>query len=102
LSQPLASSAAVVPVLLAGIVGAGIPTLAFILGIRRLGAPRAAILATLEPIVGVGLAAWLLAEQPAAVQVAGGALILAAAVILQVGPRATVAEHEAVASGPSA
>lgn len=96
LSQPVASSAALLPVLLAGMVGAGVPTLAFILGIRRLGAPRAAILATLEPIVGVGLAAWLLHEQPAAVQVAGGALILAAAVILQLGPRATVAEHEAV------
>ncbi len=96
LGQPLASAAAATPVLLAGIVGAGIPTLAFILGIRRLGAPRAAILATLEPIVGVGLAAWLLAEQPAPIQVGGGALILAAAVILQLGPRAAVAEHEAV------
>jgi drug/metabolite transporter (DMT)-like permease len=96
LGQPLASAAAATPVLLAGIVGAGIPTLAFILGIRRLGAPRAAILATLEPIVGVGLAAWLLAEQPAPIQVGGGALILAAAVLLQLGPRAAVAEHEAV------
>jgi drug/metabolite transporter (DMT)-like permease len=96
LGQPLASTEAVVPVLLAGIVGAGIPTLAFILGIRRLGAPRAAILATLEPIVGVGLAAWLLAEQPALVQVAGGGLILVAAVILQLGPRGAVADHEAV------
>jgi drug/metabolite transporter (DMT)-like permease len=101
LGQPVASSDAVVPVLLAGIVGAGIPTLAFILGIRRLGAPRAAILATLEPIVGVGLAAWLLAEQPAPIQVAGGALILAAAVILQLGPRAAVAEHEAVEGAAS-
>ena len=64
--------------------------------IRRLGAPRAAILATLEPIIGVGLAAWLLAEQPAPIQVAGGALILAAAVILQLGPRSAVADHEAV------
>lgn len=99
LGQPLASAEAIVPVLLAGVIGAGIPTLAFILGIRRLGAPKAAILATLEPIVGVALAAWLLAEQPAPLQVAGGALILVAAVVLQLGPRSTVAEHEAVASG---
>jgi drug/metabolite transporter, DME family len=102
LGQPLASGAAIVPVLLAGIVGAGIPTLAFILGIRRLGAPRAAILATLEPIVGVGLAAWLLAEQPAPLQVAGGAFILVAAVILQLGSRSAVGDHEAIEAQPSA
>lgn len=95
LAQPLASSAAVAPVLLAGVIGAGIPTLAFILGIRRLGAPQAAIIATLEPVVGVLLAAWLLAEQPTAIQAAGGALILGAAVLLQLRSR-TVAEHEAI------
>jgi drug/metabolite transporter, DME family len=97
LGQPLASTAAVTPVLLAGVVGAGIPTLAFIIGIRRLGPSRAAILATLEPVVGVGLAAWLLAERPTAVQVLGGALILGAAVLLQLRPGAP-AEHEAVAT----
>lgn len=98
LGQPLASSEALVPVMLAGIIGAGIPTLCFILGIRRLGAPRAAILSTLEPVVGVALAAWLLAEQPAPIQLVGGALILVAAVILQVGPRpGPASEHEAVA-----
>ena len=97
LGQPLESTAAIVPVVLAGTIGAGIPTLAFILGIRRLGAPRAAILATLEPVIGVALAAWLLGEQPAPVQLAGGALILVAAVVLQLGPSGSpVAEHEAV------
>lgn len=95
LGQPLASTAAFVPVLLAGVIGAGIPTLAFILGIRRLGPSQAAILSTLEPVVGTALAAWLLAELPTAVQLAGGGLILVAAVLLQLrpGPRA---EHEAV------
>ena len=101
LRQPLASSAALVPVLLAGFIGAGIPTLAFITGIRRLGASRAAILATLEPVVGVGLAAWLLGQQPTAIQLLGGVLILAAAVMLQLGPSRAVADHEAVA-GPGA
>ena len=95
LGQPLASAAAATPVVLAGVIGAGIPTLAFIIGIRRLGPSRAAILATLEPVVGVGLAAWLLAEQPTAVQLVGGALILAAAVLLQLRP-GPAAEHEAV------
>jgi drug/metabolite transporter (DMT)-like permease len=100
LGQPLASTAALLPVLAAGFIGAAIPTLAFITGIRLLGAPRAAILATLEPVVGVALAAWLLGERPAPFQLVGGLLILAAAVLLQVGPRGAVAEHEAVASQP--
>ena len=97
LSAPLASTDAFVAVLLAGLVGAAVPTLCFITGIRLLGAPRAAILATLEPVVGVALAAWLLGEQPAPVQLVGGALILVAAVLLQVGGRG-LSEHEAVAA----
>jgi drug/metabolite transporter (DMT)-like permease len=96
LVQPLDSGAALWPVLVAGVVGAGIPTVSFIVGIRRLGPSPAAILATLEPVVGVALAAWLLAELPTALQLAGGALILAAAVLLQLRPRGPVADHEAV------
>lgn len=95
LVTPLASPEALWPVLLAGTLGAGLPTTAYLLGIRRLGAPRAAILATLEPVLGVSLAAFLLGEQPTVLQLVGGALILVAAVLLQV--RAdVVAEHEAV------
>ncbi|HET6379420.1 MAG TPA: DMT family transporter [candidate division Zixibacteria bacterium] len=97
LARPLASGAALWPVVLAGTIGAGIPTVAYILGIRRLGPSRAAILATMEPVVGVLLAALLLAEQPTAVQLAGGVLIIGSGVILQFRPRAEVAEHEAVA-----
>ena len=96
LAAPLSSREALVPVLLAGFIGAAIPTLCFITGIRLLGPPRAAILATLEPVVGVALAAWLLGEQPAALQLVGGALILVAAVLLQVGGT-TASDHEAVA-----
>ena len=96
LLAPLDSGAALLPVLLAGTIGAAIPTLCFITGIRILGAPRAAILATLEPVVGVLLAALLLSEQPAPLQLAGGALILVAAVLLQLGGGAS--EHEAVAT----
>ncbi len=96
LGQPAASLAALWPVLLAGVVGAGIPTVAFITGIRLLGAPRAAILATLEPVVGVTLAAVLLGEMPQPVQVLGGALIIAAGVLLQLRAPNELAEHEAV------
>jgi drug/metabolite transporter (DMT)-like permease len=95
LAQPVASWDAISPVVLAGVIGAGIPTLAFITGIRRLGPSQAAILATLEPVIGVALAAWLLAEQPASIQIVGGALILGAAILLQLRPGVS-AEHEAV------
>lgn len=97
LGEPLRSIPAAWPVLLAGVIGAGVPTLAFITGIRLLGAPRAAILATFEPVVGVALAALLLAERPTPVQLAGGALIVGAGIILQLRPRAELGEHEAVA-----
>ena len=100
LGAPLASTDALLPVVAAGLIGAAVPTLAFITGIRLLGAPRAAILATLEPVVGVALAAWLLNERPGFVQLIGGVLILAAAVLLQRRPQATLSDHEAVGIGP--
>ena len=94
LAMPTASVPALWPVIVAGVIGAGIPTVSYITGIRRLGPSRAAILATLEPVIGVALAAALLAERPTPLQIAGGALILVAAVVLQLrGPRA---DHEAV------
>ena len=96
LATPVSSTAALWPVLVAGVIGAGVPTVAYITGIRLLGPSRAAILATLEPVVGVGLAAWLLGELPTLVQVVGGLLILVAAVLLQLGSRTTTSDHEAV------
>lgn len=96
IGEPLASSAALWPVLVAGAVGAGLPTVCFISGIRLLGAPRATILATLEPVVGVGLAALLFGAVPAPLQLVGGALIITAGIVLQLRPRGEVAEHEAV------
>ncbi|MEO6295063.1 MAG: DMT family transporter [Candidatus Limnocylindria bacterium] len=97
LAAPVASVQALWPVLVAGVIGAGVPTVAYITGIRILGPSRAAILAMLEPVVGVLLAAWLLAEKPTVVQLIGGGLILVAAVLLQLGPRGPVADHEALA-----
>lgn len=97
LDAPLASSAALLPVVFAGVVGAGIPTMAWIMGIRILGAPRAAVISTLEPVVGVALAALLLAEIPTPLQVVGGACIVGAAIVVQRRPGVGPAEHEAVA-----
>lgn len=96
-AEPLASVAALWPVLLAGIVGAGLATVCFIAGIRLIGPPRATILATLEPVVGVGLAAILFGSVPTPLQLAGGALIIAAGIVLQLRPSGEIAEHEAVA-----
>ncbi len=102
LAAPTASWPALWPVLVAGTVGAGIPTVAYITGIRILGPSRAAILATLEPVVGVGLAAWLLGERPTVVQLVGGALIVGAAALIQLGSRTTDADHEAIAEARAA
>jgi drug/metabolite transporter (DMT)-like permease len=95
-AEPLAGLEAFLPVFLAGTIGAGLPTVAFIVGIRLTGAPRGAILATLEPVVGVALAALLLAEQPGPLQLVGGVLIILAGVLLQLRRGAEVADHEAL------
>src|SRR4051812_27597782 len=58
----------------------------FFAGLRRVGPSAASILSTIEPVVTVGLAAAVFAERLGAVQLAGGALVLAAVVVL----RATV------------
>lgn len=74
----------VLPLLLfTGIVAAAIPSLGFLTGIRAIGGMRAGILMLFEPVVGVALAAWLLAEALRPIQVVGAAAILAAAVVLQ-------------------
>jgi drug/metabolite transporter (DMT)-like permease len=69
----------------AGILGAGIPSTLFLVGIRTIGGTRAGILMLFEPLVGVTLAAILLHEGLVPIQVVGGAAILAAAVVLQRG-----------------
>jgi drug/metabolite transporter (DMT)-like permease len=79
------------PWILAGsITGAAIPTTAFLTGIGLIGPSRAAMLMTIEPLVGVALAALLLGEKPAPIQVLGGVAVLAAAAILQIAPRTRV------------
>jgi drug/metabolite transporter (DMT)-like permease len=105
-ARPLAAFSALWPVLVAGTVGAGLATVCFITGIRLLGAPRATILSTLEPVVGIGLAALLFGEPPTSLQLLGGLLIISAGILLQF-RRPEVSEHEALpeedaAAGPPA
>ncbi|HEY8772543.1 MAG TPA: DMT family transporter [Candidatus Limnocylindria bacterium] len=97
MDEPLASLAALWPVMVAGVLGAGLATVCFIAGIRLLGAPRATILSTLEPVVGVSLAAILFGTVPTELQFLGGALIIAAGIVLQLRPSGEIGEHEAVA-----
>src|SRR5439155_13525180 len=83
LGAPFAGVRALGLAAVAGIFGAGIPSTLFLVGIRTIGGTRAGILMLFEPLVGVTLAALLLHETLLPIQVAGGAAILAAAVLLQ-------------------
>jgi drug/metabolite transporter (DMT)-like permease len=56
--------------------------LGFFKGMERLGAADASTLSTLEPLITLGLAALVLGEAVSGLQLAGGALILAAVVYL--------------------
>ena len=76
----------VLPLLLVtGIFAAAIPSIAFLTGVRAVGGTRAGILMLFEPVVGVALAAWLLGERLAPIQLVGALAILGAALILQRG-----------------
>lgn len=83
LDVPLRDSRALGLALLAGIAGAGIPSVLLLVGIRAIGGTRSGILMLLEPLVGVSLAALLLHEALLPIQAVGGAAILAAAILLQ-------------------
>ncbi|MEA2622898.1 MAG: hypothetical protein QOH61_1808 [Chloroflexota bacterium] len=68
---------------IAGVFGAALPSLLSLRGVRTIGAARAAILMMLEAVVSVTLAAIVLSEQLAPIQVLGGAAVLLAGAILQ-------------------
>jgi drug/metabolite transporter (DMT)-like permease len=57
--------------------------LTFFAGLARVGPSAASILSTLEPVVTVALAAAAFGESLAPVQLAGGALVLGAVVVMQ-------------------
>jgi drug/metabolite transporter (DMT)-like permease len=59
-----------------------IPVVTFLAGLKRIGPTDASMLSTLEPVVTVALAAWLLDEQLQWITLLGGALILIAVIVL--------------------
>jgi drug/metabolite transporter (DMT)-like permease len=62
----------------------------FFAGLRRVGPSNAAILSTIEPVVTVALAFVVFGEQLGPVQLAGGALVLTAVLVLQAAVRSRV------------
>jgi len=70
-------------ILLGGIVGAALPSVANLTGILIIGPGRTAILMMLEAVVGVVLAVLFLGEHPSVFQVIGGAAVLTAGAVLQ-------------------
>jgi drug/metabolite transporter (DMT)-like permease len=68
--------------------------IAMFLGIALIGAPRAAILSAVEPLIVVLLATLLLGEQLGLPQIGGGVLILVSVAILNWPTRPTLTEVE--------
>ena len=73
--------------LLIAVVSTVVAVSAFFAGLRLVGPSEAAILSTFEPVVTVVLAYMVLGERLSPAQLAGGALVLAAVVLLQLRPR---------------
>lgn len=96
--EPVGSAEAWVLILTAGIIGAAIPAVLIIAGYRRLGPTRGAVLMLVEPVTGVFLAMLLLAEQPTALQLVGGVLVLIGAALVQLAPVSRPAPETAPAT----
>lgn len=83
LAFPLGRVDVLALLLYVGVFAAAVPSVLFLTGIRRIGGVRTGILMLFEPVVGVLLAAVILSEGLEPLQVAGGATILLAALIVQ-------------------
>ena len=68
--------------------------LAFYAGAHRIGAARASLISTVEPIWTIALASLLFAESLGTLQLVGGALILLGVVISQTGGQASINASE--------
>ncbi|MCW2779282.1 MAG: protein of unknown function transrane [Frankiales bacterium] len=80
---PLPGSARAWSALVAvALVGTVVAVTAFFAALERLGPGDTAVVSTAEPVVSVSVAAAVLGERLGAVQVAGGALVLVAVVVL--------------------
>lgn len=87
LARPLTDPGLLVLLVGVGLFAAALPSTLFLTGIRWIGGVRTGILMLFEPVVGVALAALLLAEGLQPLQVVGGGTILLAAFMVQRGSR---------------
>lgn len=69
-----------------GVVSTFVAIQAFYAGAQRIGAAQAALVSTIEPIYTISLAALLLGERLAPIQLAGGVLIIVGVVLAQTAP----------------
>ncbi len=102
LVRPFQSQTALSIAVVAGVLGAGIPGLLFLTGIRTIGGTRTGILMLFEPVVGVTLAAALLDERVAPIQALGGLAILGAAILVQLSAPSVPPTGRATAPIPTA
>jgi drug/metabolite transporter (DMT)-like permease len=72
----------------------------FFAGLARVGPTTASILSTVEPVVTVGIAFAVFGERLSAVQLAGGALVLTAVLVLRAGPVRRTAKRWRAADHP--
>ncbi len=82
------SASAVLAILGVAVVGTVIPIVTLFASMRRIGAADASLVSTVEPLVTIALSALLLGERLSPLQLAGGSLILAAVLALNLKPRA--------------
>jgi drug/metabolite transporter (DMT)-like permease len=88
------------PVLLLGVVTAGVPYVAGIAAGRRLGSRLVSFVSLLEVVAGVSFA-WLLLDQvPESTQLIGGASILLGVVVVRFGETATVTSDSRTTADP--
>lgn len=72
-----------IAVAVAGVLGAALAKVWMLRGVRRVGGTRAAVLMLAEPVTGVLLAAVLLSQGLTGTQLAGGAAVMAGALLAQ-------------------
>jgi len=77
-----------IAVLLAGTIGAAIPKVMVLMGVRRIGGTRTAMVMLAEPVVAVVSAAIVLGQPVTLPEVLGGGAILLAAALVQRPPLA--------------
>jgi drug/metabolite transporter (DMT)-like permease len=69
------------------LVGTVIAIMAFFAGLQRLGATQTALLSTMEPVLTIALATWLLNESMTTLQLCGGLVVLVAVMWQALGRR---------------